>query len=85
MVVGAVGVTVALSTAALFNRSQSFPALFTAGEKDYLAHDYSRALSNLSAAHARNPSDEKTTRYLANVYSVLGRSEESAALTLCRR
>ncbi|MEI8032260.1 MAG: tetratricopeptide repeat protein [Chlorobiaceae bacterium] len=76
----AFGVAVALSTAGLFERSQSFTALFTAGEKDYLAHDYSRALSNLSAAHARNPSDEKTTRYLSKAYSALGRSSESAAL-----
>ncbi|NTV16498.1 MAG: tetratricopeptide repeat protein [Chlorobiaceae bacterium] len=75
----ACGIVIIVITAFLFQRTQGFESHYSAGERLYLEKSYSRALAAFSAAHARNPLDEKTSWYLFLTYSKLNRKKEAEA------
>lgn len=74
------GLAVVAATAALFQHTQSFQSLYLSGRKHYDERHYSKALFELLAAHARNPADENTSRYLVLTYQKLDRPEQAAAI-----
>ena len=76
--VGVSGAAIAAATATAFQHTQDFQALLRSGRHHFSQKQYSRALSDFSAAHARNPRDPDASRYLALTYRVLDRPKESA-------
>lgn len=72
------GAAIATATAAAFQFTQDFEGLLDAGRRHLRQKEYSRALSDFSAAHARRPDDPDAASYLALTYSILDRPEESA-------
>lgn len=80
VIVTASGATIAAFTTLAYQHTQNFRSLFLSGEQHFRQKQYSRALADFSAAHSRNPADERTSRYLALTYTLLDRPGEAAAL-----